>query len=120
MSRFKDWLGRTLFPGASDEPPAHADEPVAEFLDPYTTGEEYRRRYLEHVTDEAAVAREAERRAVAGEVDDPYGKPVPPRPVTPGSRPLTGGERPPMTHYRPTHWPRTAWPTWRVEGGDSR
>ena len=79
MSRFKDWLGRRLFPGVGDEPPAHADEPVAEFLDPYTTGEEYRRRYLEHVTDEAAVATAAES-AVEGR-------------VTPGSRPLTGGER---------------------------
>ena len=87
MSRFKDWLGRTLFPGASDEPPAHADEPVEEFLDPYRAagvdraylaGREYRRRYLEHTSDETAVATAAES-AVEGR-------------VTPGSRPLTGGE----------------------------
>ena len=106
MSRRRLSLSRLLGLG-HDEPPAHADEPVEEFLDPYRAagvdraylaGREYRHRYLEHTTDEAAVAREAES-AVEGR-------------VAPGSRPLT--------HYRPTHWPRTAWPTWRVEGGDSR
>ena len=128
MTRRRFSLSRLLGLG-HDEPPAHADEPVEDFLDPYRAagvdraylaGRAYRRRYLEHTTDEAAVAREAERRAVAGEVGDPYGKPVSPRPVDASTRPLVIGERPPKAHYGPTHWPRTAWPTWRVEGGDSR
>ena len=77
MTRPRFSLSRLLGLG-HDEPPAHADEPVEDFLDPYTTGEEYRRRYLEHTTDEAAVATAAES-AVEGR-------------VAPGSRPLTGGE----------------------------